>query len=215
MIREGLMLLGFLLLCIPLLAQQPSAKEVRGEVTINGEIYEYILDECGDTIIMAQLTEVPISSSRTFENADDYRKYRRYRRYAYDVYPYAAEAIRIFRELEEDTEDMNKRKRRRHIKDLQKQLKEEFEDPLKDLTKLQGMILFKMIEKELDTPMYYLIKDLRNGLTAFYWNTIGSLWGHHLKDGYVRGVDPILDMVLDDIDLTYEATSAPSITTQK
>lgn len=215
MIREGLMLLGFLLFCIPLLAQQPSPKEVRGEVTINGEIYEYILDECGDTIIMAQLTEVPISSSRTFENADDYRKYRRYRRYAYDVYPYAAEAIRIFRELEEDTEDMNNRKRRRHIKDLQKQLKEEFEDPLKDLTKLQGMILFKMIEKELDTPMYYLIKDLRNGLTAFYWNTIGSLWGHHLKDGYVRGVDPILDMVLDDIDLTYEATSAPSITTQK
>jgi len=213
--RERLMLCITLFYGLSLTAQQQPAKEVRGEVTINGEIYEYLLDECGDTIILAQLTEVPISSSRTFADADDYRKYRRYRRYAYDVYPYASEAIRIFRELEEDTEEMNKRKRRRHIKDLQKQLKEEFEDPLKDLTKLQGMILFKMIEKELNTPMYFLIKDLRNGLTAFYWNTIGSLWGHHLKDGYVRGVDPILDMVLDDINLTYEATTAPSVTTQK
>lgn len=215
MIREGLLLSIALLFSLSLWGQQQPPKEVRGEVKINGEIYNYLLDECGDTIILAQLTEVPISSSRTFANADDYRRYRRYRRYAYDVYPYAAEAIRIFRELEEDTDDMSNRKRRRHIKDLQQQLKEEFEDPLKDLTKLQGMILFKMIEKELDTPMYYLIKDLRNGLTAFYWNTIGSLWGHHLKDGYVRGVDPILDMILDDINLTYEATNAPSITTEK
>lgn len=196
-------------------AQDNKPTEVRGELTLNGQIYEYLVDECGDTIIMAQLDEVPISSTRTFDNAEDYRKYRRYRRYAYHVYPYAAEAIRIFRELEVDTEDMSKRERRRHIKDLQKQLKEEFEDPLKGLTKLQGMILFKMIEKELERPMYELIKDLRNGLTAFYWNTIGSLWGHHLKDGYVRGVDPILDMVLDDIDLSYEVPDNYTPTTQK
>jgi hypothetical protein len=194
-------------------AQEAPPKEIRGELSINGQIYEYLVDECGDTIIMAQLDEVPISSTRTFSNAEDYRKYRRYRRYAYHVYPYAAEAIRIFRELEVEVDSMSKRDRRRHIKDLQKQLKEEFEDPLKKLTKLQGMILFKMIEKELDTPMYFLIKDLRNGLTAFYWNTIGSIYGHHLKDGYIRGVDPILDMVLDDIDVSYEAPA--STTTQR
>lgn len=206
MLRKVLFLLCALGSTFHLTAQQaqPTVKEVRGEVTINGQIFEYLVDECGDTIIMAQLTEVPISSTRTFENPDDYRKYRLYRRYAYIVYPYAAEAIRIFRELEAEVDDMSNKGRRKHIRQLQKELKDEFEDPLKDLTRLQGMILFKMIEKELETPMYALIKDLKNGLTAFYWNTMGSLYGHHLKDGYQRGADPILDMVLDDIDISYE-----------
>ena len=34
------------------------------------------------------------------------------------------------------------------------------------------MILIKMIERELDTPVYFLIKDLRNGLTV----PIGAPW---------------------------------------
>ncbi|NRB63608.1 MAG: DUF4294 domain-containing protein [Saprospiraceae bacterium] len=206
MYRKVLIFVFFLAFCCQSSAQnvQPPTKEIRGEITIDGQIFEYLVDECGDTIVMAQLTEVPISSSRTFDNPEDYRKYRRYRKYAYIVYPYASESIRIFKELEVEVNEMNKKDRRKHIRRLQKELKEEFEEPLKGLTRLQGMILFKMIEKELETPMFTLIKDLKNGLTAFYWNTLGSLYGHHLKDGYTRGDDPILDMVLDDIDISYE-----------
>jgi len=181
------------------------AQEAQGTLSIDGEIYGFTIDECGDTVVMARMMDsVSISSTRSFANADDFRKYRRYRRYAMDVYPYAAEAIRIFREVEYAAEYMSKRQERRYIRKLKRDLKDEFSDQLKDLTKTQGMILFKMIEKELDTPMYYLIKDLRNGLTATYWSTVGKLFGHQLKDGYVRGADEILDMVLDDIDVSYE-----------
>jgi len=69
---------------------------------------------------------------------------------------------------------------------------------------MQGMILIKMIERELDIPMYYLIKDLRNGLTATYWSTMGKLFGHDLKEGYKEGQDPILDAVLRDMNISYE-----------
>jgi hypothetical protein len=61
-----------------------------------------------------------------------------------------------------------------------------------------------MIERELDTPLFELIKDLRNGLTASYWNTMGSLFGHDIKEGYVEGKDPILDSVLRDMNISYE-----------
>ncbi|MCB9266547.1 MAG: DUF4294 domain-containing protein [Lewinellaceae bacterium] len=174
-----------------------------GTVSVNGQQYPYIIDDCGDTLIVATLDDVSISTMRDFKNREDYLRYRRYRRYATKVYPYAVEAIKIFREVEYATQTMKERQRKKYIKTLHKDLKREFTDPLKHLTKTQGMILIKMIERELDTPVYYLIKDLRNGLTATYWSTMGSLFGHDLKEGYHEGNDPILDAVLQDMNVSY------------
>lgn len=174
------------------------------KLRINGEIMPYMVDECGDTLILAQLDDVMVSSFRRFDSKEDYNRYRRYRRYAIKVYPYAVEAIKIFRELEQNTQDMKRKHAKRYAKDLHKELKEEFTDPLKSLTKTQGKILVKMIEKELDTPMYFLIKDLRGGVTATYWNTASKFFGHKLKEGYVPGDDPILDAVLNDLDISHD-----------
>ena len=135
---------------------------------------------------------------------DDYRRYRRYRQYAIKVYPYAVQAIRIFRETEYAMNNLSNRESKRYIRRLQRELKDEFADPLKNLSKTQGLILIKMIERELDTPMYDLIKDLRGGITASYWNTMGKLFGHSIKDGYIDGEDRILDAVLDDFNVSYD-----------
>ena len=180
--------------------------QTTGQLMINGEILPYMVDECGDTLIMAQLDDVSVSSPRKFDTREDYRRYLKYKRYAVKVYPYAVEAIKIFREVEYATEHMKKGKRKKYNKKLQKDLKDKFEDPLKKLTKTQGKILFKMIEKELDRPMYHLIKDLRGGVTASYWGTVGRLYGHRLKDGYIEGQDPIMDAVLNDLNISYDLT---------
>ena len=103
---------------------------------------------------------------------------------------------------------MTKRERRKYIKKLQKELKEKFEDPLKKMSKTQGKVLIAMIERELDVPIYDLIKDLRGGLTARYWATLAGFYGHRLKKKYTVGEDRILDMVLDDFDISYELPEA-------
>lgn len=175
-----------------------------GYTKVNGQYFPYTIDDCGDTLILASLEGVSVSSLRTFESDEEYKRYRRYRMYAIKVYPYAREAIRIFRETEYVTNNMRNKERRKYIKQLQREMKDEFADPLKNLSKTQGKILIKMIERELDTPLYFLIKDLRNGLTATYWSTLGKLFGHELKDGYLRGEDKILDAVLDDFNVSYE-----------
>ncbi len=185
-----------------------SAQNNSGTVDINGQLLPYMIDECGDTLIMATLQDVSVSSMREFDTREDYLKYRRYRRYAAIVYPYAVEAIKLFREVEYATEHMKKRDERRYVRKLHKDLKEDFTDPLKGLTKTQGMILIKMIERELDVPMYFVIKDLRNGLTATYWSTMGGLFGHDLKEGYKEGQDPILDAVLQDMNISYDLPDA-------
>ncbi|MCP3928508.1 MAG: DUF4294 domain-containing protein [Bacteroidetes bacterium] len=178
-------------------------KNENGELRVNGEIVRYMVDEYGDTLLIADLDELHVSTPRWFKNRDDYLRYRRYKRYAIKVYPLGVDAIRIFREVERATNEMKKRKRKKYIKELQKELEENFEKQLKKLTKTQGLILMKMIEKELDTPLYYLIKDLRGGITATYWSTMGRLYGHRLKDGYTPGKDPIIDAVLNDLDVSH------------
>ncbi|MBX2877364.1 MAG: DUF4294 domain-containing protein [Saprospiraceae bacterium] len=175
-----------------------------GYALVNGKYFPYTIDECGDTLILASLGGVSISAPRTFTNAEDQKRYRRYRRYALKVYPYAVEAIKIFREMEEVTNDMKRRDRKKHIRRLHKQLKKEFTDPLKKLTKTQGMILMKMIEKELDKSMFKLIKDLRGGWNANYWSAAAGMFGHKLKKGYIPGQDPVLDAVLNDLDISYQ-----------
>ncbi|NJO87174.1 MAG: DUF4294 domain-containing protein [Lewinella sp.] len=175
-----------------------------GYTKVDGKFYPYVLDDCGDTLIVAELSDVSISSPEAFASEDDYKQYRRYRRYAQLVYPYAVEAIRIFKETEFMTQKMRDGERKRYIKRLQKELKENFEDPLKNMSKTQGRVLYRMIERELDTPIYFLIKDLRGGLTARYWATMAGFYGHKLKEGYQEGDDPILDIVLKDFDISYE-----------
>jgi len=84
---------------------------------LDGHVVSAMVVE-GDTIIVADLQDVNISSPRSFANREDYLKYLKYRRYAAKVYPYAVEAIRIFSEAQEVTETMKKRKRKRYLKKL-------------------------------------------------------------------------------------------------
>jgi len=195
-----------ILTCCGLLATTTLFGQIDDEpkkLTIDGQIVTAIITET-DTFIVADLGEMSVSSLRSFDDKDEYRRYRKYRRYAAKVYPYAVEGIRIFKEMEVVTAGMSKRKRKKHIRRLQKELKKEFKTPLKKLSRTQGKILVKMIEKELDRPFYGLVKDLKGGFTAKYWNEFGKIYGYKLKRGYKEGEDSILDAVLDDYDLSYE-----------
>lgn len=172
-------------------------------VFIDGKVYPVLISG-GDTMIIADLGEVTIRSKRIFASRDDEALYNKYRRYAIKVYPYAIEAIKVFREMEKNTEDMRRRDRKKYIKKLQDDLEREFEEPLKNLSKTQGMILVKMIEREQKRPMYDLVSDLRGTFTAMYWSTFSYFYGYRLRRGYVEGDDRILDMVLKDFNISYD-----------
>lgn len=202
--KSYLLVIAGLLVAAGLNAQGGAPKERRQTVVIEGNILEQIITEKGDTLLIANLNDISVSSPREFKNRDEYLLYMKYRRYALIVYPYAKEAIRIFRETERATNEMKDRERKRYIRKLQRELETEFEEPLKNLTRTQGYVLVKMVERELDTDMYELIKSLRGGVTASYWGTFSRFYGFRLKDGYVVGNDPILDVVLQDFDISYK-----------
>ena len=196
--KQLAVIIGFLMLMLPNLEAQKT-----GRMMIAGQMVKFMIDEQGDTLIIADLQDVSITSPREFGSRREYLRYLQYKRYALKVYPYANDAVRIFREAEEESQGLSKRKRKRYMRKKTQELKDEFEDPLKKLTKTQGRILVKMIENELDTPMYDLIKGIRGSMTASYWNTLSKFYGHRLREKYQAGEDPILDAVLNDLKLEY------------
>jgi hypothetical protein len=157
-----------------------------------------------DTIVVASIPEVVIKSPPVFANDEQYRQYMRYRRYAVEVLPYAIEAIKLYRKYERETAGMNRGQAKRHAKQMQKTVKEDFTDHLKDLSRTQGKVLVKMIERHLDTEMYTVLRDVRGSFTATKWQTIGKLYGYDLKEGYMPGKDPILDLVLRDFEINVQ-----------
>ncbi len=198
--KNSILIILFLCLSgLQLLAQEAELRRV----FIDGKVYPVLISD-GDTMIIADLGTVTVKSKRIFASKEEENLYYKYRRYAIKVYPYAIEAIKVFREMEKSTEEMSRRERKRYIKKLQDDLEREFEDPLKNLSKTQGKILVKMIEREQDRPMYDLVRELRGGFTAMYWSTFAYFYGYHLKRGYVEGDDHILDMVLKDFNISYD-----------
>jgi hypothetical protein len=158
--------------------------------------------EGSDTIVVATIPEVVVKAPRVFANDEEYRQYMRYRRYATEVLPYAIESIKLYRRYEQETEGMKRGQARKHAKKMQKEIKEDFTDPLKDLTRTQGKILVKMIERHLDTSMYEVLKSVRGTFTAVKWQSVGKLYGYDLREGYTAGEDKVLDMILGDFEIT-------------
>ncbi len=154
----------------------------------------------GDTTFLMSLRAVRIADKRKFRDSLEWTQFQRYRIAARKVYPYALQAVDLYETVQEETADMSKRKRKRHIRHEHRDLKEDFTDRMKNLTRTQGKVLIKMMEKEIGKPFYDIIKETRGGATATYWNALGRLYDYDLKQGYAPGADPLLDAVLLDYD---------------
>lgn len=168
------------------------------KMEIKGHIYSVIVSN-GDTMVIADMDYINISSMRLFSNKFEKDKYYLFKKKSRRVYEYAQGAIQIYKEYEYAKENMDKKALKKEVKRLDKELKTKFESKLKKMTKLDGKIMIKMIEKETGQTMYNIIKDIRGGFTAFYWHNFGKLYDYDLKEGYEKGKYPIFDGVINDV----------------
>ena len=109
------------------------------------------------------------------------------------AYPYAMVAGERLRELDRqlaglDTKDMQKE----YVNKAEKEIMDEFEKEVKRLT----IILVKLIDRETGRSSYQVIKDLKGGLTAFFWQGIARIFGNNLKAEYDPEGD---DYLIEDI----------------
>ncbi len=147
-------------------------------------IYEdYIIFE-GDTVVI-ELEEVILLNKLKFENDYDRRYYTWFRKKTIKAYPYAKLASERLTVLNERMEKIkSKRKRKKYIKRVQKYMEGEFTDQLKKLTRTEGRILIKLIHRQTGITTYDLIKEIRSGWKAFWYDSTARLFKLSLKLEY-------------------------------
>ena len=149
----------------------------------NDSVSDYIRIE-GDTIVKGSigLNEVLLLPRRPFKNSEQIRKYLILKRKILKVYPYSVMASKRLNTLNARLLTIKtKRERRRYTKMVQKFLEDELTPELSKLTKSEGQILIKLIYRQTGINTYNLVKNLRNGVKAFLYNTTAGFFDLNLK----------------------------------
>ena len=92
----------------------------------------------------------------------------------------------------------SKSERRKYTKIVQKYIEEQFAAELKKLTRTEGQILVKLIHRQTGVTTFQLIKNLRSGWRAFWYDTTAGLFDIELKSEY-NPVNNREDFLIEDI----------------
>lgn len=144
----------------------------------------YVLTEAdsifGDTIVLPELV---IETHKMSD--EDKKQFLLLQKRVYATYPYARIAAERLTSLNKGMQKFtNKRDKKRYFKIVEDYLSNEFEARLKKLSKKQGQILVKLIDRQTGTTTYELIRNLKSGFKAFVSNTTASMFNIDLKMQY-------------------------------
>lgn len=156
----------------------------------------------GDTLANVLIREVVVFPQRKFATKKDYRNYRRLIHNLKVVYPYAQIAKYKIAEMDVIYSDLpNDKERKQYINVVEKELRNEFEDQLVKMTISQGRLLIKLIDREVGRTSYAVIRDLKGGFSAVFWQTIARIFGSSLKTEFDEAGD---DKLLNELIILYE-----------
>jgi len=141
----------------------------------------------GDSIFRSSISldEVYIFGKLKFSTREDKLRYYILRRKTIKVYPYAKLASERLVQLNDSLNQIgSKGKKRKYTRKIHKVIEEEFAEELKKLTRTEGQILIKLIHRQTGTTSFDLVKELRNGWRAFWYNATAKAFKISIKEEF-------------------------------
>lgn len=144
----------------------------------------YIQDS--DTIREIIIEEVTISDeSKVKLTKEEREQIKLLERRVRVVYPYAKLTAEKLTQINATMAKLKTNKeKKKYFKLVEKYLNEEFEPKLKKLSRKQGQILVKLINRQTGKTTFDLIKDYKSGWKAFWSNNTAKLFNIDLKKTY-------------------------------
>lgn len=163
--------------------------------------HRYLIPVCiyqGDTIPCIQLRTVYIFSPLKFKNEKERQEYYRLIRNVKKVYPISRKVNQAIIETYEYLQTLpTKKERQKHIKRVEKGLKEQYTPLMKKLSFAQGKLLIKLIDRQSNQTSYELVKAFMGPFKAGFYQTFAALFGASLKKEYdPQGEDKLTERVV-------------------
>ena len=181
----------FAIVCCSLRLQAQDKQSINGYL-VPMSIYN------GDTIPCVQLRTVYIFRPLKFKNEKERQEYYRLIRNVKKVYPISREINQAIIETYEYLQTLpNEKARQKHIKRVEKGLKDQYTPRMKKLSFAQGKLLIKLIDRQSNSTSYELVKAFMGPFKAGFYQTFAALFGASLKKEYdPQGEDKLTERVV-------------------
>ena len=140
--------------------------------------------ETGDTVIMIDIRTVYCLPEYKFKNKKDEKFYWKTVRDVKLTLPYAKMVRAALIETYEYIQTIPEEERSAHLKQMEKDIFNEYKPVLKDFTYSQAKMLILLIDRECNQNSHHIIKAFLGGFRAGFWQTFGKMFGLNLKEDY-------------------------------
>lgn len=160
-------------------AQRNNVTQVFGGYKVPVCVYQ------GDTIPSITLKNIYIYPKLRFKNKRQERYYNKLVRDVKKTLPLAKEIKNAVLETYEYMETLPDTKaREKHMKMVEKGLKQQYTARMKKLTFSQGKLLIKLVNRECNQSSYELVRAFMGPLKAGFYQAFAALFGASLKKEY-------------------------------
>jgi len=136
----------------------------------------------GETVVV--MDELVLLNKPKFNNQLDKNYYFFLNKKLYRVYPLFLTALQQYRDIQKEMTNLDSNAKRKYIKDRQNMLADQYEKQLRDLTTTEGQVFAKLMNRATGKNVFEIVKELRGGWSAFWWNVKGKMADIDLKDQY-------------------------------
>lgn len=136
----------------------------------------------GEQVIV--MDELTLRANPHFNNQLDRNFYFFLNKKLNRVYPLFLNALQQYRDIKIESAKLTGSDRNRYIKERQNALASDYEKQLRELTTTEGQIFAKLMNRATGKTVYEIIKELRGGWSAFWWNVKGNVADVSLKTPY-------------------------------
>ena len=195
------MRLKFILFITFLCLAAPKCLAQQADSTKTASHAAYLTRMCvykGDTIPYVSLPAVYIYQPIQFKNKRQERRYNKLVRDVKKVLPIANEVQRAIIETYEYLMTLpDEKARQRHLKAVEKSIKEQYTPRMKKLTFAQGKLLIKLVDRQTNSTGYELVKAFLGPFRAGFYQAFAALFGASLKKEYdPEGEDAMTERVV-------------------
>lgn len=186
--------LGVILIILAFVVALPAEVSAQkgGKRRKKGDVVEIRRDENGDEYLYTPIKEITIRGKLRYV-----KNYERMVRAVKKVYPLAKEASRRMEEITVDLEELRRRDRKKYTSAMEDALKKELTPMLWKMTRYEGVILLKLLDRETDKTAFSIIKLYRSGFVAGFYQALARLFGNNLKLEYdPEGEDKVLEQIV-------------------
>ena len=151
----------------------------------------------GENVVV--MDELILLNKPRFNNSLDQNYYYFLNKKLNRVYPLFLTALEQYQDIQAELSNLDKGDQRKYVNDRQKDLANQYETQLRDLTTSEGRVFAKLMNRATGKTVYEIIKELRGGWSAFWWNVKGNIADVSIKEPYdphVNRTDQFVESLL-------------------